>query len=83
MERAYIVSQLSQTVTLKIKCTFDLDRFLVTFRSILGIKEKGFEERAALNDAVNQIIQIIFENYGFRFRLVGTDSSLYLRYEFR
>lgn len=36
-----------------------------------------------LNDAINQIAQIIWQNSGFLFRLVGKNLGPFLMYKFR
>lgn len=63
MERAYIVSQHSQTTALEIKCTLGLDQLPVTFEIIKGVPEEGNEKRSASNDVNNQAVQIICKNY--------------------
>ena len=72
----------SQTATLEIKCTFDLDLLPVSFGSRLEETEEGNEDRTSLNQAINELAQTIWQNSGFWFRLVGMNPSPYLLYKF-
>ncbi|KAN0086960.1 hypothetical protein V8E54_000648, partial [Elaphomyces granulatus] len=62
----------TQSESLELNCTFNLDRVPVNFASVLPRREDGSYDRTPLNNAVGQLAKIIWEVGGFRFKLRRT-----------
>ncbi|KAN0075124.1 hypothetical protein V8E54_007735, partial [Elaphomyces granulatus] len=62
----------TQSESLELNCTFNLDRVPVNFTSELPRREDGSYDRTPLNNAVGQLAKIIWEVGGFRFKLRRT-----------
>ena len=61
-----------QTQPLEIDCVFNLDDLPVSFPSNLPTKEDEKFDRFPLNHAIKQIVELIWERGGFRFRHQST-----------
>ncbi|KAN0069280.1 hypothetical protein V8E54_012295 [Elaphomyces granulatus] len=61
-------SRPGQTQPLEIDCIFNLDNLPISFSSNLLTKEDGKLDRSSLNHAIKQIVELIWESGGFRFR---------------
>ncbi|KAI0999433.1 hypothetical protein K3495_g8760, partial [Podosphaera aphanis] len=75
-------SRSAQPEILDVKYKFDLDLLPVNFGSYLETIEEGRIDRTALNNAIKQLAEIIWENSGFRFKLNGISSMPYLTHSF-
>ena len=73
----------TQTRTLDIEYIFELDQLLVAFGTLLKQTEEGTQDRAPLNQGLNQLVTLIWQSCGFRFRRVGISSSLKFSYYYR
>ncbi|KAI0999667.1 hypothetical protein K3495_g8530 [Podosphaera aphanis] len=58
----------SQIKEIDIKCIFALDQLPVSFGSELELTEEGSPDRIFLNQAIDQLAKIFWQNSGFRFR---------------
>ncbi|KAI0993432.1 hypothetical protein K3495_g14752 [Podosphaera aphanis] len=75
-------SRSAQPEILDVKYKFDLDLLPVNFGSYLETTEEGRIDRTALNNAIKQLAEIIWENSGFRFRLNEISSMPHLTHSF-
>ena len=57
----------SQTNVLNLSCHFDLDSLPESFGESLYVNDKGVVDRAPLNQAMRQLVNIIWTEGGFRF----------------
>ncbi|KAI1001077.1 hypothetical protein K3495_g7120 [Podosphaera aphanis] len=71
----------SQIKEIDIKCIFALDQLPVSFDSELELIEEGSPDRKFLNQAIDQLAKISWQNYGFRFRRAGANTQ-YLHYTY-
>ncbi|KAI1000651.1 hypothetical protein K3495_g7545 [Podosphaera aphanis] len=74
-------SRPSQIKEIDIKCVFALDQLPVSFGSELELTEEGSPDRKILNQAIDQLAKIFWQNSGFRFRRAGANTQ-YLHYTY-
>ncbi|KAI0995247.1 hypothetical protein K3495_g12935 [Podosphaera aphanis] len=74
-------SRPSQIKEIDIKCIFALDQLPVSFDSELELTEDGSPDRKFLNQAIDQLAKIFWQNSGFRFRRAGANTQ-YLHYTY-